>query len=305
MAKRKNFDAERITAELRQQYENIAIETIKWEGLPDNLPPYVPERYLYRQGQCVAFELPGTKDLAILPVAYGSVKLDIYGNPMEWRAFAVGSSPAVDTINHKILNDTNSVLIWNNQMRTGDSYYINEIVKKMVRLDDTIDINCMVQRTPFLIKTDQQNQLTAKNVCKEIFDGVNVIFDSGFEIGNALEVLNVNVPFIGQQLSDQYETYHDRILRYLGIDYLPVEKQERMLTGEADSNAQELLVRRKTRLKYREYAVEKINEMFGLNIQVEYEQPEQSVTDTSAMQGTLGDKGEDGESGEDGGGNKA
>lgn len=304
MAKQKNFETMKMTAELRQQYENIALESIKWEGLPDNLPPYLPERWLYRQGQCVVFKLPGTEDIAILPVAYGSMKLDIYGNPMEWKAFAVGSSPAVDTINHMRLNNDNSVLIWNNQMRSGDAYYISEIVKKMVRLDDTIDINCMVQRTPYIMKTNQQNQLTAKNVYKSITDGEPAVFDAGFEVGTSVDILNVAVPFIGAELSDQYETYHDRILRYLGIDYLPVEKQERMLTGEADSNEQELLIRRKTRLKYRQYAVDKINEMFGLNVSVEYEQPEPD-TNTSAMQGTLGDKGEDGESGEDGTGNKA
>ena len=37
--------------ELMQQYEDIAVSMIKWEGLPSTIPDYMPQRTLYRQGQ--------------------------------------------------------------------------------------------------------------------------------------------------------------------------------------------------------------------------------------------------------------
>lgn len=233
--------------------------------------------------------MPGTEDLAILPVAYGSVKLDIYGNPTEWRAFPVGNSPIADVIRNMQLDTENSVLLWNNQTRTGDSPYVERICSKMVALDDTIDINCLIQRTPVIFKSNGKNLLTVKNIYKNLIGGDPAIVDANYEVNNNTEVLNLGVQFIGDKLSDQYETYHDRILRYFGIDYLPVEKQERMLTGEADSNEQELLIRRASRLEYRQYACDMINELFGVNISVSYVEPEQP-TDTQSMSGTPGNE---------------
>ena len=275
--------------QLMQQYEDMYVQMIKWEGLPKTVPVYEPERTLYRQGQSCAFIMPGTEDLTILPVAYGSVKLDIYGNPTEWRAFPVGNSPIADVIRNMQLNTENSVLLWNNQTRTGDSPYVERICSKMVALDDTIDINCLIQRTPVIFKSNGKNLLTVKNIYKNLIGGDPAIVDANYEVNNNTEVLNLGIQFIGDKLSDQYETYHDRILRYFGIDYLPVEKQERMLTGEADSNEQELLIRRASRLEYRQYACDMINELFGVNISVSYVESEQP-TDIQSMSGTPGNE---------------
>lgn len=275
--------------QLMQQYEDMYVQMIKWEGLPKTVPVYEPERTLYRQGQSCAFIMPGTEDLAILPVAYGSVKLDIYGNPTEWRAYPSGNTPIADVIRNMQLNTENSVLLWNNQTRTGDSPYVERICSKMVALDDTIDINCLIQRTPVIFKSNGKNLLTVKNIYKNLIGGDPAIVDANYEVNNNTEVLNLGIQFIGDKLSDQYETYHDRILRYFGIDYLPVEKQERMLTGEADSNEQELLIRRASRLEYRQYACDMINELFGVNISVSYVEPEQQ-TDIQSMSGTPGNE---------------
>ena len=276
--------------QLVQQYENIAIQMMKWEGLPDEIPSYAPERWLYTQGQATFFKIPQTDLYAILPVAAGSVKLDIYGIPQEWRAFAVGSSPQAELINNTTLNTDNAVIIWANQRHQADTLYVQTIVDKMVQLDRTLDINCMLQRKPYIVKTDKNNLLTVQNVLKEITDGKQFLLDGGLELNACTEVFDLNVPFIGAELSDQYETYHDRILRYFGIDYLPVEKQERMVTDEANANNQELEVRRQTRLVPRKEACDKIEELFGISVSVDYEQPEYiGMPDTSAMSGAQKD----------------
>lgn len=276
--------------QLMQQYENIAVQMIKWEGLPDEIPKYAPERWLYTQGQATFFKIPSTDLYAILPVAAGSVKLDIYGVPQEWRAFAVGASPQAELINNTTLNTDNAVIIWANQRHQADTNYVETIVDKMAQLDRTLDINCMLQRKPYVIKTDKNNLLTVQNVLKEITDGKQFLLDGGLELNACTEVFDINVPFIGADLSDQYETYHDRILRYFGIDYLPVEKQERMVTDEANANNQELEVRRQTRIVPRQVACDRIKELFNIDVSVEYEQPEYlGMSDTSAMSGTQED----------------
>lgn len=279
---------------LLSQYENMAVQMIQWNGMPDEIPKYAPERWLYTQGQATFFKIPVTGEYAILPVASGSVKLDIYGRPQEWRAFAVGQSEQARYINNLTLNTDNAVLIWSNQRHTADTIYVNEIVDKMVSIDRTLDINNLIMRTPFAIKGNKDNILTMQNVIKSINDGDAFILenDTTGAVTNDIDVIDLGVDWLGVELSEQYETYHDRILRFFGIDYLPVEKRERMVTDEANANNQELEIRRSARLEYRMVACDEINKLFGLNISVEYKEVDygtNSPTDTQVMYGTSED----------------
>lgn len=286
---KKNKITDMLNAHKRQlmaQYENMAVQMIKWTGLPPEIPVYAPERWLYTQGQATFFKIPEVDLYAILPVAAGSVKLDIYGIPQEWRAFAVGDSPQARLINSTTLNTDNAVMIWANQRHAADVNYVETIVNKMIALDRTIDINCNLQRKPYIIETNKDNILTVQNAVKDMSDGEQFILDAGLNLDKITSVFNLDVKFQGAELSDQYETYHDRILRYFGIDYLPVEKQERMVTDEANANNQEIEIRREARLAYRTYACDYINELFGLDISVEYEQPEYTAkASTPTMSG--------------------
>lgn len=279
---------------LLSQYENMAVQMIQWKGMPNEIPKYAPERWLYTQGQATFFKIPVTGEYTILPVASGSVKLDIYGRPQEWRAFAVGQSEQARYINNLTLNTDNAVLIWSNQRHTADTIYVNEIVDKMVSIDRTLDINNLIMRTPFAIKGNKDNILTMQNVIKSINDGDAFILenDTTGAVTNDIDVIDLGVDWLGVELSEQYETYHDRILRFFGIDYLPVEKRERMVTDEANANNQELEIRRSARLEYRKVACDEINKLFGLNISVEYKEVDygaNSPADTQVMYGTSED----------------
>lgn len=278
---KKMMENEEIMAVLSANYQNMAQSVFKWENLPKNIPTIFPEKWLYQNGMCVMFKIEETDEFAILPVAYGSVKLNIYGYPAEWRPYAVGSSVQADNIRKMILNEDNSVLIWNDPERRPTQPFIDYLVKKMVMVDDTIDINVLMQRTPFIFKGNQNNILTAKNMMALISGGENVIYKDEYDTV-AVDVIQTGVPFVSDKLMDIYLEYDNRILSYLGVDNLPVEKQERMLTGETEANDEKLYLIRDARLKMRNEAVEKINKMWGLNVKVDYNDKFRD-TDTQTM----------------------
>ena len=64
-----------------------------------------------------------------------------------------------------------------------------------------------------------------------------------------------------------------------------------MLTGEASSNEQELLIRRTTRLAYREKACKQIKEVLGVEVSVSYVEPEPEPANTPDVSGTPGYEG--------------
>lgn len=294
MNRKTKKEIERIESSevLLANYKNIACSVFKWEGLPKDIPPLYPEAWLFQNGMACMIKL-AEDDYAILPVAYGSVKLNVYGLPMEWRAYAVGSSPQAQEIRNKVLNENNSVLIWNDYDRRPTYPFIEYLVKKMVNVDVTTDCNINAQKMPYIVKADQNNLLTAKQQAKMILDGEEIVFRD--EFSNAgVEVLQLNAPFVADKLMDVYLEYHNRILSYLGVDNLPVEKQERMLTGEAEANDEALYLVREARLVMRKEACKKINELWGLNVEVDYNDKfdsMQSMSGTSEVTGTGGQTG--------------
>mgnify|MGYP000119689030 CR=1 FL=1 len=66
-------------------------------------------------------------------------------------------------------------------------------------------------------------------------------------------------------------------LRYLGISNINVQKKERLITDEVTRNQGGTIASRYSRLESRREAVRKINEMFGLNIEVNYREDFQQV----------------------------
>ncbi len=299
MNKKTKKEAERWETKevLLANYKNLACSVFKWEGLPKEIPPLYPETWLFQNGMATMVKM-ADDDFVILPVAYGSVKLNVYGLPMEWRAYAVGSSVQAQTIRNMVLNEENSVLIWNDYERRPTYPFIDYLVKKMVNVDVTTDCNINAQKMPYIIKSNQNNLLTAKNQAKMIMDGEEIVFKDEFDTV-AVEVLQLNAPFVADKLMDVYLEYHNRILSYLGVDNLPVEKQERMLTGETDANDEALYLVREARLQMRKDACEKMNKLWNLNVSVDYNDkfkglPGMSSTSTLSKQG--GDVGEkDGE----------
>ena len=188
---------------------------------------------------------------------------------MEWRAYAVGSSPQAQAIRNMVLNEDNSVLIWNDYERRPTYPFIDYLVRKMVNVDVTTDCNINAQKMPYVFKVNNNNLLTAKAQAKAIMDGEEFVFKDEFD-NVAVDVLQTNAPFVADKLMDVYLEYHNRILTYLGVDNLPVEKQERLLTGEAEANDEALYLIRDARLKMRKDACEKMNKLWGLNVEVDY-----------------------------------
>lgn len=289
--------------ELDHQYQLLGTSIFEWEGLTElDIPVYEPENTLYKQGQACMLQVPGTDSYAILPVAYGSEKLDIYGRPTEWRAYCVGDSPIADKIRNTKLSSTEvpgtqpSVLIWNDYTRMPSQKYVRLMLAKMVNVDIALESNINIQKTPILINCNQTNLLTAKNFYNAIMENEGVFKSNDME-DMSIDVLNLGVQFIGAELSDQYKTFENRILEYFGINNLPVEKQERMLTGEVSSNDDKTGLMFESRLLMRERACEEMKDIFGLDITVK--QRELSQANTSNMYGTQQFGGSDRDAGEE------
>lgn len=256
-----------------QRLKELSISMFEWKNLPDTCDERFLELTLFEDGQAVFFYDDVLGYLCLQCVING--KLNVYRIPINRRAFAVNGY-------NKQLDNTNSVIIYNNMIRTNCQMEVQMFAKRLWDLDRSIEVNARAQKTPVLVTAPEQQRLSLLNAYKEMDGNSPVIFgDSGLN-KDGISVLSTGAPFVADKLYQLKTQIWNEALTYLGISNLNVQKKERMITDEVSKSLGGTVASRYSRLQSRKQAVEKINEMFGLNIEVDYREdftPEDSDMD--------------------------
>lgn len=240
----------------------LSISMFEWKNLPDTVDSRYLELHLFENGCMVYFKDEVIGDLCLDCIAQGN--LDVYGNPIKRRAYSGYNNY------QKMLDESNSVIIWNNMLRTNSTLDVTMFAKRLYNLDRIIDVNANAQKTPVMIQGTDKQRLTLLNLYKE-FDGNSpfIFGDKNLDL-NALKVLNTNAPYIADKISQLKVQIWNEALTYLGISNINIQKKERLITDEVTRNQGGVIASRYSRLESRRNAVKKINEMFGTNIEVNY-----------------------------------
>lgn len=250
---------------------DIAISTFEWKNLPEGVDPRMLEFWLLQNGFCIFFydkDLINSSDnkapegYAVLQAMIGG-EWDMYNYPRERRAYAVNG------LNVE-LNEENSVLIFNDFLRVPMFPTLYLYAKRLAEIDRTIDVNVMNQKTPKIIRCDERERLSFKNLAMQVQGNVYWIYgDKNLDIKN-IEVLDVSAPLVANDLQILKHQYWNEALTFLGIENTNSDKKERLITSEVYTNMGDVEIQRFTRLNARKQACEEINKIFGLNIDCEF-----------------------------------
>lgn len=247
------------------QYYNrlteLAISMFEWQNLPETVDQRFLEMCLFSDGMCVFFQDEVLGYLSLQCMIGG--KLNVYRIPTDRRAYATNGY-------QKELNGTNSVIIFNNYLHTNSMLDIEMFSKRLYNLDRAIDVNANAQKTPVLIQCDESQRLTMKNLYKQYEGNEPFIFGSKGLDANGLKVLQTGAPYVADKLYELKIQIWNEALTYLGISNINVVKKERMITDEVTRNQGGTVASRYSRLESRRQACKQINEMFGLDIWVNY-----------------------------------
>ena len=255
------------------QYYNrlmeLSMSMFKWDNLPDTVDERYLELGLFSSGCMVFFKDDVIGELALNMTYQGG--FDIYGEPTRRRAYSRYNQFQTT------LDKGNSVIIWNNMLRTNSALDVQMFAYRLYNLDRIVDINANAQKTPVLITCDEKQKLTMKNLYMQYEGNYPVIFgDSNLDI-KSLSVLKTDAPFVSDKIYDLKVKIWNEALTYLGISNINSTKKERMITDEVIRNQGGTIASRYSRLESRRIAVKKINKMFGLNITVDYREDFQNI----------------------------
>lgn len=274
-----------------RQYLNrlteLAISMFEWKNLPDTVDARYLELHLFETGCMVYFKDEVIGDLCLDCIVNG--RLDVYGNPLLRRAYSGYNNY------QKLLKYNNSVIIWNNYLHGNSILDVEMFARRLYNIDRIIDINANAQKTPVLLQGSEKQRLTLLNLYKEYDGNAPFIFgDKNLDI-NSLKAFSTNAPYVCDKLYQLKTQIWNEALTYLGISNINIQKKERLITDEVTRNQGGTIASRYSRLESRRQAVEKINDMFGTNIEVNYREDYQyvdndDVTDNAGKATTGGEE---------------
>lgn len=255
----------------------LSISMFEWQGLPETVDPRYLELHLFQNGSVVYFRDEVMGDLCLDCIANG--QFDVYGNPISRRAYSSYNQY------QKTLDESDSVIIWNNYLRQPSVLDVKMFAKRLYNLDRIIDVNANAQKTPVLVQGTEKQRLTLVNLYKEFDGNAPFIFgDKSLDL-NSLKAISTDAPYVADKLYQLKTQIWNEALTYLGISNLNIQKKERMVTDEVQRNQGGTIASRYSRLEARREAVGKINRMFGTDISVDYREDFQDTNEDGTGEG--------------------
>ena len=260
-----------------ERLTELAITMFEWKNLPDSIDERFLELILFTDGQAVFFKDKELDEFLGLQVLVNG-RLDVYRVPINRRAFAIGGYQYP-------LTNKDSVIIYNNYLRTNSYRMCVMFAKRLYNLDRIIGVNSNAQKTPVLLKTSEQQRLSLLNAYKEWDGNQPVIYGDKSLDTKAFGVLKTDAPYISDKLYQLKVQYWNEALTYLGISNLNMQKKERLVSDEVTRSQGGVIASRYSRLEARRQAARKINKMFGLNIEVDYREDFRQLDDLGIVDG--------------------
>ena len=255
-----NDNIERETIRLTKYYQMLALNRYKWENLPNGIESRYIEQMLYDNGECAMFDHP---DLGLCVLRSSSREnLNIYGEPTKLTLSGFNE--------HRTVMMDECVRILNNDLGLPTLEHIVYYARRMAEIDDIIMQNLRQQRVPYLFATDENNALSMKTLYDRIYQGEPAIFiDKEMLKGEPenIMVIPTLAPYLVDKLQIQKQEMERELLTFLGINNT-LEKKERLIVDETNSNNQFIKMASDIGFKQRQLACEQMNEMFGLNVRV-------------------------------------
>lgn len=248
---------------------NKAVSIFEYEDLPDTVNRDYLETTLMSRGNVTWINDNEGNLRALYGAAYG---FDCYGFPTT----AEIANPVLGTIRGTFHLD--AVWMRNNIYALPVQDKIFEYAMQLAQLDTNLKVNLDNLKTTTIFAVDNDAQATqVKDIYKKIVSGEPglIVGDNlDFLSENKVNVFSSNIQYLGTQFLADRRTIINDFLTLFGINNIALEKKERLITGEVDSNDQELEINKYFWLKPREDAIAEVNKIFGTNIKVKMVEPE-------------------------------
>lgn len=267
----------------RNQLMELGMSMIAWDfsKIPEEQRTFLNDRQIeyheYYKGATVFFKDEELDEYLCLPVML-SGPYDLDDMPKKRMAYSK------NTNYKKELDESNSVIIYNNYLRIPSCYTVDHYAGMLSDLEESIGVNCKAQKTPIAILCNENERLSMQNLYEQ-FDG-NYPFIFGQKELNVKDIKSINTgaPFVADKLYQIKMQIWNEALTYLGISNISYQKKERLVSDEVIRNMGGTIASRYTRLEIRREACEKIKKIFGVDVEVDYREDFRQTDDENIIE---------------------
>ena len=248
--------------------KKIATSIFEWVNLPDSMDSRYLELSLYYLGQ--ASLLYDEKYGFINTRCCSGGELNIYGLPTKLNCYSYIYQETRNLYTGFKGEDENAkekdcILVMNNYDRVPTSCTLELFAYRLYEAERTADVNIKAQKTPILVLCDDKTQLTLKNMYSQYDGNCPFIFGDKNSIPlDSLKAINTQAPFVADKIMEYKRNIWNEALIFLGINAMAIEKKERAITDEVNSNNEVINMNLQSYLAPRKEACKKFNEKFGL-----------------------------------------
>jgi len=271
-------DMTQIQTQIYLYLESLVVNRYKYKNLPKGMEAYLIEDLLFWRGQLIAFKYHDSNTILCLPCA-NSGDLDVYGrlqkaNPVSYNGVQMPFN--IRCREDLIGDEPQEGVLWLNNLTTASTFgLIKPFVDQFIYILQSKMVNCAMARKPVIIKANKKTAGALNMQFTQIFGNqinpLKVSYDDS-DLSSMLEVLNLGIVYDQASYWDDLKNTWNWILTLCGISNNEnVAKKERLIVDESGANSENVIGQRFDTLAFRQKAVEEMNKVFGLNIEVDYQ----------------------------------
>ena len=250
-------------SKFRADMLNKSLTMFEWKNLPDTLPAVEIEKQLQTNGYSIIAKVQGN----IYAFQGGFSGQDPYNQPTT----AIVNNPSLKYNGTFTINE-DCVIIKNDDMQQGLIHIYNKYGTLLIENQITMLMTDYNYRMPFTISSkDDSTTQSAREYLQKVIDGsLGVIGEA--KLFDALKVTPTNNKGVNS-FADLYgyqQFIEAQLNNTIGLATNNNMKRERLTTNEIEVNKNASYPLIDNMLRNRKQAVEKINKMFDLDIDVEF-----------------------------------
>lgn len=251
-----------------ERFRRIALSRFEWVNLPDSMNSRWLELCLFDYGRASLLKDPDFGYINTKCSNNGNI--NIYGLPSDLHCFSFEYQThrkLYTGINEINGNDPEkeAVLVLNDWDSTPTLSMMELFAYRLYECDRTADVNIKSQKFPALLVCDEKQRLMMENLYEQYEGNTPVIFGDKNQFDEkVLRSINTQAPIILKQIDEHKREIWNEALTYLGINNINIEKKERAVVDEINSNNELVNLNLESFLAPRLKACKEFNDLFGL-----------------------------------------
>lgn len=247
------------------RFRKVALSVFEWVNLPKTMNSMWLEKCLFYEGQATLLKDKNYGFINTKCCSDGDI--NIYGLPSSLNCYSFQYNTS-----RKLYTglDSNSdefedcILVQNNWERIPTTGTIELFAYRLYEAEQTAFTNIKAQKTPVLLLVDETQRLMMENLYSQYDGNKPFIFGDKKQINqDTLKAIKTDAPFIADKIIDYKKEIWNEALTFLGINNIMVDKKERLITDEANSNNELINLNLQSYLAPRQEACKQFNEKFG------------------------------------------